>query len=49
MKMIAASLSRPPTNQDAISFVSASIAVQVHTSPALAGAFFAVAMFFFLQ
>jgi len=46
MKMIAASLSRPPTNQEGISFVSASIAVHVHTSPAFAGAFFAVAMFF---
>jgi hypothetical protein len=41
MKIIAASLSRPPTNHDGMSFVSASIAVQVQTSPAFAGAAFA--------
>jgi hypothetical protein len=38
MKIIAASLSRPPTNHDGMSFVSASIAVQVQTSPAFARA-----------
>jgi hypothetical protein len=41
MKIIAASLSRPPTNHDGISF-----AVHVHTSPALAGVAFAVLTFF---
>jgi hypothetical protein len=35
MMMIAESLSRPPTNHDGTSFVSASVATQSHASPAI--------------
>ena len=49
MKTIAHSPSRLPTNQETISFESASIAVHVQISPASTGAALARATFFCLQ
>lgn len=45
MKAFAYSASRPPIRYEMMSFVSASIAIHVHTSPAPSGAFFASATF----
>src|SRR5271168_2364327 len=48
MNQAAQSPSRPPTKCEMISFVSASIAVQVHVSPAPSMRFFIAATFFCL-